>query len=114
MLTEDDIEITNSVESTSLIWDSGMIRFYNSINATHDVILKIAAKSGDPGAIQSYPLGLLTSSEFNEDMATLYPILMHRHLSSPTGWFRSELTDKERARHRAKVYLLASDSIGKM
>ncbi len=41
-----------------------------------------------------------------------YPILFHRHLGSPTGWFRSEFTEIERAQHRAQAYLLLKDTLG--
>ena len=108
-----DVEVDETIEfPKTLFWQPGMIKMYQSINVTHDIILKIAAKSGDRWAIQSYPLGILTSDEFNEDVRTDYPILFHRHLGSPTGWFRSELTYVEQAQHRAQAYLMLKDTLG--
>lgn len=108
-----DIEVDESIEiPKTLFWQPGMVSMYHSINVTHDIILKIAAKSGDPWAIQSYPLGILTSSEFNVDVQRDHPLLFHRHLGSPTGWFRSELTEPERAQHQAQAYIMLKESIG--
>lgn len=108
-----DVEVDETIEfPKTLFWQPGMVKMYQSINVTHDIILKIAAKSGDHWALQSYPLGILTSSEFNEDVQKEYPILFHRHLGSPTGWFRSELTVQEQAQHRAQAYLMLKDKLG--
>jgi len=108
-----DVEVDETIEfPKTFFWQPGMVKMYQSINVTHDIILKIAAKSGDSWAVQSYPLGILTSSEFNEDVQEEYPILFHRHLGSPTGWFRSELTVQEQAQHRAQAYLMLKDSLG--
>ena len=108
-----DVEVDETIEfPKTLFWQPGMVKMYQSINVTHDIILKIAAKSGDHWALQSYPLGILTSSEFNEDVQKEYPILFHRHLGSPTGWFRSELTVQEQAQHQAQAYLMLKDKLG--
>lgn len=108
-----DVEVDETIEfPKTLFWRPGMVKMYQSINVTHDIILKIAAKSGDQWAIQSYPLGILTSDEFNEDVQEEYPILFHRHLGSPTGWFRSELSLAEQAQHRAQAYLMLKDKLG--
>lgn len=108
-----NVEMDETIEfPKTLFWHPGMIKMYQSINVTHDIILKIAAKSGDRWAIQSYPLGILTSDEFNEDVQRDYPLLFHRHLWSPTGWFRSELTYTEQAQHRAQAYLMLKDTLG--
>lgn len=85
---------------------------FETKNHNHDVTLKIAAKCGDRLAIHSYPLGIFTSSEFNADVQETYPLLMHRHLSSPTGWFRSELTKQEQAYHQAQAYLILEQKFG--
>lgn len=108
-----DIEMDETMKfPKTFFWSPGMVKMYQSINVTHDIILKIAAKSGDRWAIQSYPLGILTSSEFNADVRKDYPLLFHRHLGSPTGWFRSELTVQEKAQHRAQAYLMLKDLLG--
>ncbi len=88
------------------------MNFFQRVNVTLAIILKIAAKSGDSWAIQSYPLGILTSSEFNAEVQEDYPLLFHRHLGSPTGWFRSELSLEEQAQHRAQSYLLLEATLG--
>ncbi|MYD46707.1 MAG: hypothetical protein F4W92_10170 [Gammaproteobacteria bacterium] len=108
-----DIETTPPPkESTSLLWSANLDLAFQRINRTHDTILKIAAKCGDSWAIQSYPLGIFTSHEFNDDVKERHPLLMHRHLGSHTGWFRSELTFAERLQHQAKAFLLLEDSVG--
>lgn len=107
-----NIEISDDLKAPTLIWGSDDLRLYQQVNGTHDIILKISAKSGDPWAIQSYPLGIVTSSEFNADIKKLYPLLTHRHMGSLTGWFRSEFTVEESAQHRAKAYLILKDSFG--
>ncbi|MYF03010.1 MAG: hypothetical protein F4227_08610, partial [Gammaproteobacteria bacterium] len=108
-----DIEIDETMEfPKTFFWQPRTIEVFQRVNVTHDTILKIAAKSGDSWAIQSYPLGILTSSEFNADVQKDYPLLFHRHLGSPTGWFRSELTFEEQARHRAQAYLMLEATLG--
>ncbi|MXZ55452.1 MAG: hypothetical protein F4Z14_04710 [Gammaproteobacteria bacterium] len=71
-----DIEIDETMEfPNSFFWLPDTKRAFQLINGTHDIILKIAAKSGDNWAIQSYPLGIFTSSEFNLDVQKHYPLL---------------------------------------
>lgn len=93
-------------------WTSSRDQAYQRVNRTHDVLLKIAAKSGDSWAVQSFPLGIFTSSEFNTEVQDRFPLLMHRHFGSPTGWFRSEISLKEQAQHRAKAFLMLKDTFG--
>ena len=108
-----DIEIDETMEfPKTFFWQPRTIEVFQRVNVTHDIILKIAAKSGDSWAIQSYPLGILTSSEFNAEVREDYPLLFHRHLGSPTGWFRSELNLEEQAQHRAQSYLLLEATLG--
>lgn len=108
-----DIEIDETMKfPKSIFWQPDTIKVFQRINGTHDIILKIAAKCGDSWAIQSYPLGIFTSSEFNEDVQNDYPLLFHRHLGSPNGWFRSELTLEEQAQHRAQAYLMLKATLG--
>ena len=111
MIANDDIEVSSLSEDLVVFRDSSQ-QFFKAVNHTHDVLLKIAAKSGDRWAIMSYPLGIFTSGEFNDDVAARYPLLMHRHLGSKTGWFRSELTEQEQAQHRAQAYLILERTIG--
>ena len=98
--------------TTTIVETTSFDQMHHRIKRTHDTVLKIAAKCGDPWAIQSYPLGIFTSSEFNEDVKERYPLLMHRHLGSHTGWFRSELSFTERLQHQAKAFLLLEESVG--
>ncbi|MXW06689.1 MAG: hypothetical protein F4Z87_00890 [Gammaproteobacteria bacterium] len=95
-----------------MTWNVSRDRMFQQINRTHDTLMKIAAKCGDSWAIQSFPLGIFTSSEFNDYVMERNPLLMHRHLGSHTGWFRSELTFTERLQHQAKAFLLLEESVG--
>ena len=81
----------------------------SSIKRTHDVALKIAAKSGDEWAIRS--LSQL-SGDLISDVLEKYPLLVHRHLGSDTGGFSDELEWEELRRHEAKAYLLLKDLAG--
>ncbi|MCY3541671.1 MAG: hypothetical protein F4X56_05610 [Gammaproteobacteria bacterium] len=99
-------------QPTTMTWNVSRDRMFQQINRTHDTLMKIAAKCGDSWAIQSFPLGIFTSSEFNDYVMERNPLLMHRHLGSHTGWFRSELTFTERLQHQAKAFLLLEESVG--
>nr|MYF03049.1 hypothetical protein [Gammaproteobacteria bacterium] len=98
--------------TTTITRTTSIDQMHYRIKRTHDTLLKIAAKCGDPWAIQSFPLGIFTSDEFNDDVKERYPLLMHRHLGSHTGWFRSELSFRERLQHQAKAFLLLEESVG--
>lgn len=61
-----DIEIDETMEFPKTFFGQPrIIEVFQRVNVTHDTILKIAAKSGDIWAIQSYRMGILTSSELN-------------------------------------------------
>ena len=79
------------------------------IKRTHNVALRIAAKSGDERAIRSLPrlYGAITS-----DLLKRHPLLVHRHLASNTGGISEELDWHEQRRHRAKAYLLLKELAG--
>lgn len=88
-------------------------KFFLAIAQTHDIALKIAAKSGDEWAIRSFPLNERNSIEFNEDVARKYPLLMHRHLaSSASRGLGRQLDSKERMHHKAKAYLMIEELAG--
>jgi len=69
-------------EATSILWNASLDLMFQRVNAIHDTLLKIAAKCGDSWAIQSFPLGIFSSHEFNDDVKEQHPLLMHRHLGT--------------------------------
>ena len=83
--------------------------FVGMIKRTHDLALKIAAKSGDEWAIRSLPR---LQGEFALDVFEKYPLLVHRHMGFDTGGISDQLEWNEQRHHRAKAYLLLKDLAG--
>ena len=98
--------------AVGVFWDLPRESFYQSLQQTSRLTLTISAKTGDEWAIRSYPLDEFDGTEFREDMRVAYPILVHRHLGSPVGGFRKELSEVDQRRHRAKAYLLMKEDLG--
>ena len=84
------------------------------LSRTHEFIMKIAMKSGDDWAIRSGYLGRSIVAEFGEDLMRRYPLLMHRILGDSLlgGGYSVDFTEEERARHRAKAYLILVEEAG--
>ncbi|MYD45122.1 MAG: hypothetical protein F4W92_02050 [Gammaproteobacteria bacterium] len=75
--------------------------------------MKIAMKAGDDWAIRSGCLGSSYIAEFSTELMQRYPLLMHRVIGEPwKTWGYGHLTSKDRARHRAKAYLLLVEEAG--
>ena len=86
---------------------------------THDFIMKIAMRSGDDWAIRSGALSGDVVGEFGADLMQRYPLLTHRVLGDSGGMLGGkglslslDFTGEERARHRAKAYLLLVEAAG--
>ncbi len=61
-----DIEFDETMEFPKTFFGQPRtIEVFQWVNLTNDLILKVAAKNGDSWAIQSYSMGILTSSESN-------------------------------------------------
>ena len=79
---------------------------------THEFIMKIAMKSGDDWAIRSGSLNRIRVGDLGADLMQRYPLLTHRTLGGMGVGFGVDFTSEERARHRAKAYLLLVEAAG--
>lgn len=83
------------------------------LNHTYSLTMQIAMKTGDDWAIRSGYLGASSVAEFSEELMQRYPLLMHRVIGDPwNSWGYGHFTTKDRARHRAKAYLLMVEEAG--
>ncbi|MYF53814.1 MAG: hypothetical protein F4166_08415 [Gammaproteobacteria bacterium] len=83
--------------------------------STHEFIMKLAMKSGDDWAIRGGSLGRTIVGDLGEELMQRYPLLIHRTLGDSNvygGGFGVDFTNEERARHRAKAYLLLVEAAG--
>lgn len=90
-------------------WELDFNNYFLFVNQTHDIALRIAAKTGDDWANRSRNIGRYLTDEFNEDLLKRYPLLFHREMGMRSGY---RFTSQERARHRAKAYLLLVEQAG--
>ncbi|MYF37719.1 MAG: hypothetical protein F4219_02960 [Gammaproteobacteria bacterium] len=88
-------------------------KFHRLLNHTYSTTMKIAMKAGDDWAIRSGYLGASFIAEFSAELMQRYPLLMHRVIGEPWNtWGYGHLNSKDRARHRAKAYLLLVEEAG--
>ena len=94
-------------------WSDDETKYRPLLNHTYSRTMTIAMKAGDDWAIRSGYLGSSYIAEFSADLMQRYPLLMHRVIGEPwKTWGYGHLTSKERARHRAKAYLLLVEEAG--
>ncbi|MYD46706.1 MAG: hypothetical protein F4W92_10165 [Gammaproteobacteria bacterium] len=90
-------------------WEHDLEKYFLFVNHAYDLALRIAAKTGDDWAIRSRTMGRYLTDEFNEDLLKRYPLQFHREMGKGAGY---DFTPQEKARHRAKAYLLLVEQAG--
>lgn len=98
---ESSIELITGTTSLPLSLDQPIDDLVEVTQDTHDLVLEIAARSGNPWAMVSY-LPDAGDVAYLEDLYSVNPLLTHRFLAAQ----RSTLSLEERSKHALEGYTL--------